>query len=125
LRLALIPLIGFSVWHILIYEMLVAGATMFHHADIGLGWLDRWLRLFVVTPNMHKVHHSDQQAETDSNYSTVLSIWDRLAGTFRERHDPKSIVFGLKEFTAPRWQNWRGMWKTPFVKLTPTRESAG
>ncbi len=45
---------------------------------------------------MHKVHHSDQQPEADSNYATVLSIWDRLAWSFRMRSDPKTIVFGLK-----------------------------
>jgi hypothetical protein len=55
----------------------------------------------VVTPHMHKVHHSDQQPETDSNFATVLSVWDRLAGTFRMRADPSTIVFGLRK-SPPR-----------------------
>jgi sterol desaturase/sphingolipid hydroxylase (fatty acid hydroxylase superfamily) len=64
---------------------------------------------------MHKVHHSDRRSETDSNYSTVLSIWDRLAGSFRMRSDPKTLVFGLNEFTDSGWQSWWGMMKTPFA----------
>lgn len=115
LRLGLIPLLGFEVWHLLVYDTLVIAVTQFHHADISLGRWDRWLRLMIVTPDMHKVHHSDWHQETDSNYSTVLSIWDRLFGSFRKRNDPGTIVFGLKEFTAPDWQSVTGMLKTPFV----------
>ncbi len=122
LRPGLIALLGFEVWDIVVYDTLVIAATQFHHADVSLGRWDRWLRLLLVTPYMHKVHHSDWQPETDSNYSTVLSVWDRLAGTFRMRPDPKTIVFGLKEFTAPAWQGWWGMWRMPFA--TPASERA-
>ena len=69
---------------------------------------------------MHKIHHSDWREETDSNYSTVLSVWDRLARSFRMRDDPRAIVFGLNEFTAPEWQSFGGMLKTPFVNPTHT-----
>jgi sterol desaturase/sphingolipid hydroxylase (fatty acid hydroxylase superfamily) len=114
LRLGLIPLLGFEIWNLVVYDTLVIAITQFHHADISIGRWDRWLRLFLVTPDVHKVHHSDWRQETDSNYSTVLSIWDRLAGSFRVRQDPKSIVFGLREFTDPKWQTVAGMLKTPF-----------
>jgi sterol desaturase/sphingolipid hydroxylase (fatty acid hydroxylase superfamily) len=120
LRLGLIPLLGLDIWHLVIYETLVVAVTQFHHADIGLGRFDPWLRLVIVTPDMHKVHHSDQRPETNSNYSTVLSIWDRLAGSFRTRTDTKSIVFGLNEFTDPGWQTSWGMLRTPFVKPPST-----
>ena len=66
---------------------------------------------------MHKVHHFDWQPETDSNFPTVLSIWDRMAMTFRMRPDPKTIVFRLEEFTDSSWQTWFGMWKTPFIAV--------
>lgn len=122
LRLGLIPLLGFEVWSLVVYDTLVIAITQFHHADISLGRWDRWLRWFIVTPDMHKVHHSDWRQETDSNYSTVLSVWDRLFGSFRLGADPKTLVFGLKEFTAPTWQGLWGMWKTPFVN--PTSGSA-
>jgi sterol desaturase/sphingolipid hydroxylase (fatty acid hydroxylase superfamily) len=115
LRLGLIPVLGFELWDLVAYDTVVLAITHFHHADISIGRLDRWLRWVIVTPFMHKVHHSDCQLETDSNYSTVLSIWDRLAGTFRMRSDVKTIVFGLDEFSRPSWQTCWGMWKTPFV----------
>jgi sterol desaturase/sphingolipid hydroxylase (fatty acid hydroxylase superfamily) len=122
LRLGLIPLVGFEVWNLVVYDTLVIAITQFHHADISIGRWDRWLRWIIVTPSMHKVHHSDWRPETDSNYSTVLSIWDRLFGSFRMRSDPKTLVFGLGEFTDPGWQSWWGMMKTPF--LDPRRQSA-
>jgi sterol desaturase/sphingolipid hydroxylase (fatty acid hydroxylase superfamily) len=115
LRLGLIPLLGFEVWNLVAYDTLVIALTQFHHADISIGRWDRWLRWLIVTPYMHKVHHSDWRPETDSNFATVLSVWDRLAGTFRMRSDPKKLVFGLEEFTDPVWQSWWGMCKTPFV----------
>lgn len=117
LRLGLIPLLGIEVWNLVVYDALVLFVIMFHHADVSLGRWDRWVRWVVVTPDMHKIHHSDWQPETDSNYSTVLSVWDRLAMTFRMRSDPKTILFGLKEFTDPSWQTWWGMWKTPFIAV--------
>jgi sterol desaturase/sphingolipid hydroxylase (fatty acid hydroxylase superfamily) len=118
LRLGLIPLLGFEVWNLVVYDTLVIAMTQFHHADISLGRWDRWLRLLVVTPLMHKVHHSDRREETDSNFSTIFSLWDRLARSFRTRVDPEGIVFGLQEFSDPAWQNFGGMLKTPFVNPT-------
>jgi hypothetical protein len=76
---------------------------------------------------MHKVHHSSWRPETDSNYSVVLSFWDALAGTFRMRSDPKTLVFGLDELSDPGWQSWWGMMKTPFQSSrvpVPTRGRA-
>ena len=114
LRLGLTPLLGFEIWNLVVYDTLVIAITQFHHADISIGRWDRWLRLFIVTPYMHKVHHSDWRPETDSNYSAVLSFWDSLAGTLRQRSDPKTLVFGLGELSDPGWQTWWGMMKTPF-----------
>ena len=121
LKLGLIPLVGIEIWHIVIYDTLVIAVTQLHHADISLGRWDRWLRLVIVTPDMHKVHHSDWQPETDSNYSTVLSVWDRLFGSLRKRDDYRSFVFGLKEFTVSGWQSVVEMLKTPFVNAGTDR----
>ncbi len=115
LRCALIPLLGIQIWHLVIYDAMVLCVITFHHSDISVGRWDRWLRLAIVTPDMHKVHHSDLHHETNSNYSTILSFWDRIAATFRIRSDPQNIVFGLREYGDPAWQSWTGMWKTPFV----------
>ena len=124
LRIGLIPLLGWNVWHLVIYDTLVIAITQFHHANISLGRWDRVLRLVIVTPDMHKMHHSNQRTETDSNYSTVLSIWDRIAGTFTMRRDLRTLVFGLNEFTGPCWQKWRGLWKTPFVSVRRNSEKS-
>ena len=115
LRLGLIPLFGVQAWHVVIYETLVVGITMFHHANISIGRADAWLRWLIVTPFMHKVHHSRWRPETDSNYSTLFSFWDRLAGTLRMRADCGTLELGLDEFDDPRWQTFGGMLKTPFI----------
>jgi sterol desaturase/sphingolipid hydroxylase (fatty acid hydroxylase superfamily) len=133
LRLGLIPALGLEVWQLVVYDTIVIAVTQFHHADISIGRCDRWLRWLIVTPYMHKVHHSDWRPETDSNYSSVLSIWDRLFRSFRTRSDPSTLNFGLNEFQDPTWQQLWGMAKTPFVNpvseaplsedLIATRES--
>src|SRR5438128_117369 len=115
LRAGLIPLLGFEIWQLIIYDCLLIVVTMLHHANISLGRYDRWLRWLIVTPDIHKIHHSRWRAETDSNYSTVFSVWDRLARTFRMRADPRTLQFGLDEFPDPSDQTVRGMLRTPFV----------
>lgn len=121
-RLLLIPLLGLQAWHIIVYGILVFLSTQFHHANISIGPVDRVFRWLFVSPDMHKIHHSQIPEETNSNYSTVFSIWDRLAGTFRMRGDLKNIHFGLNEFQQPQWQTLLGMWKTPFSSKTNQQE---
>ena len=116
LRLMLIPLFGLSVWQIVVYEMAVVAMTHFHHANISIGRTDRVFRWLIVTPDMHKVHHSRWQPETDSNYSVVLSIWDRVARTFRYCSNVNAIEFGLDKFADERWQTIGGMMKTPLAE---------
>lgn len=77
-------ILGPSPTAVLIYEILDAALVVFSHANIRLPlWLDRRLSLVFVTPDLHRVHHSAHQPETDSNYGATLSIWDRMFGTFR------------------------------------------
>jgi sterol desaturase/sphingolipid hydroxylase (fatty acid hydroxylase superfamily) len=114
-RLALIPLVGLELSHLLLYDLILVVMTQFHHADISLGRFDRLLRFVIVTPDMHKVHHSDLQPETDSNYSVVLSLWDRLGRTHVVRSDTSSVCFGLSGYEPERWQTLAGMLKTPFL----------
>ena len=115
LRLAVIPLLGISLKNLMLYEIVLGPVILFHHSNIALPetW-DRRMRLLVVSPNMHRVHHSDIPDETNSNYSSVLSFWDKLMGTYRKR-ETLSIRYGLKEFTGPRWQSIPGMLINPFV----------
>jgi sterol desaturase/sphingolipid hydroxylase (fatty acid hydroxylase superfamily) len=117
-RLVLILVLGLDAWHIVVYEVLLQAVVQFHHANISLGNLDGWIRLVMVTPNMHKVHHSDRLEELNSNYSTILSIWDRLFASHRERTDMANVVFGLPEFAEPEWETLGGMLRIPFTNST-------
>lgn len=105
-----------------IYETLVVAVTMFHHANISLGRFDRPLQWLVVTPRMHQVHHSRRQPETDSNYSTLFSFWDRLFRTFQMRSKNEPVELGLDEFDDDRWQTVVGMLKTPFSTPSTTEK---
>ena len=83
-RAAVAIAFGFSVPALMIAETLAIAFTMWSHANLRLpDRLDRALRLLLVTPAMHHVHHSARRAETDSNYGEVFSLWDRLFGTYR------------------------------------------
>ena len=92
-------LIGLDFWELAAYEVTMFFVAQFHHANVGLpNVLERMLRSLIVTPLMHKLHHSRWQPETDSNFSAVFSFWDRLFRTFRLSDDARQIRFGLDEF---------------------------
>ena len=83
LKIGLVYLLGPSALAIILFEIILNGTAMFNHANIRLPLgLDRALRLVLVTPDMHRVHHSVHRREHDSNYGFALSIWDRLLGTY-------------------------------------------
>jgi len=124
LRIPLIILFGAELWHIALYEALMFPVVQFHHANISLPpQLDRLLRIFIVTPDMHKVHHSRYHKETDTNYTSMLSIWDRVFGSFRLSKDPSTIQLGLKHFDDDNKQSVLGMLTTPAGKTPPAPES--
>jgi sterol desaturase/sphingolipid hydroxylase (fatty acid hydroxylase superfamily) len=121
-RLVVAPLIGVTVPELLIYEALSLPIILFHHSNLRLpGRADRGLRWLIVTPWMHYVHHSRWQPETDSNYASFLSLWDRLFGSFRLRERPQEIRLGLERWEEGEWRPLRGMLLAPFRRL-PTRE---
>lgn len=96
LRVPVLLLIGCGIEQLALYELLLFAVVQFHHANIGLpASLDRALRVVIVTPALHKVHHSVVRTECDSNFSSLFSWWDRLFRTLRISRDPKSIRFGV------------------------------
>lgn len=114
-RLAVIPLLGITIGELLLYELILQPVVYFHHSNIALPELwDRFMRLAVVSPNMHRVHHSDIPMETNSNYSSVFSFWDRVGRTYRRR-DVRTIRYGLKEFLQPQWQTVGGLLRMPLA----------
>lgn len=95
LALLAVALLGMPLAFYALYRLLTIPFTYFIHANISLPEpVDRWLSLVFVTPNMHKFHHHVELPWTDSNYGGVLSIWDRLFGTFT-RANTENIRYGL------------------------------
>lgn len=118
LRMPLIYLLGIRLEHLALYELLMFAVVQFHHANVSVGGrADRVLGWFIVTPFMHKIHHSRWQPETDSNYSSFLSVWDRLFRSFRTTADPARLQLGLDEFAGDESQTLRGLLSTPMVSL--------
>jgi sterol desaturase/sphingolipid hydroxylase (fatty acid hydroxylase superfamily) len=101
LKLIVIIAIGPSVAAVLTFEILLSGMAMFNHGNLAIGKaVDQWLRLLIVTPDMHRVHHSVIIRETNSNYGFNLSVWDRLFGTYcsQPRKGQTDMVIGLSQF---------------------------
>jgi sterol desaturase/sphingolipid hydroxylase (fatty acid hydroxylase superfamily) len=114
-RLLVLPLIGVTVPQLLLYEAMTLPIILFHHSNIRLPYrVDLALRWLIVTPWMHWVHHSRWQPETDSNYSSFLSVWDRIFGSFRLRERPQEIVQGLDGWEEREWRSLPGMLLAPF-----------
>lgn len=118
LRVPVIALLGLQLWELALYELAMFTVVQLHHANVGLpAWLDRALRVVIVTPFMHKVHHSRWQPETDSNYSSLFSFWDRLFGSFRMRENLHTLRLGLDEFNRPEDHTMTGLLATPFQQV--------
>jgi sterol desaturase/sphingolipid hydroxylase (fatty acid hydroxylase superfamily) len=104
-----------------VYEVAMFTVVQLPHANIALpAWLDRGLRVLLVTPFMHKVHHSRWEPETDSNYSSLFSFWDRLFATFRLRAQPDTLEFGLGDFNRLEDHTLIGLLTTPLKQIRRT-----
>lgn len=98
LRVPLLVLLGARLDELALYEILLFTVVQFQHANIGLPEpIDRVLRWVIVTPALHKVHHSVVRAEADSNYSSLFSWWDRIFGTWRLLPASRVIQFGVED----------------------------
>lgn len=110
LKILLVYLLGAPVVAVILFEVVLNGAAMFNHANIRLGGWDRLLRLVLVTPDMHRVHHSVHRDEHDMNYGFNLSIWDRLFGTYtpqpRDGHQDMTIGLANHQDGAPTRFLW-------------------
>src|SRR5215472_658560 len=98
-----------------LYQAISSLNAMLEHANLRINdRIDRCLRLLIVTPNMHKIHHSRAVVETDSNYSNIFSIWDRLFGTYNRRAEYQSLRYGLDGFDGARKHRLRELMIEPF-----------
>ncbi len=98
-------LIGTPIWMIFLYQTLSVIATQFNHANIFIPKkLDVFLSYFIVSPDMHKVHHHYVLPYTDSNYGNIFSVWDRLFGTFMTM-EKEAIIYGIDTHLKPELNN--------------------
>ena len=117
-------ILGTSIGIIMLYQAISVVATQFSHANISLPKkIDRWISYFLVSPDMHKVHHHYRLPYTDTNFGNIFSIWDRLLGTF-SYFEREKIIYGVDVFPDAEKNSQIGsLLKQPFEKYQrPTLE---
>src|SRR5215210_5342163 len=105
IKFAAVVLLGAPATAVLIFEVLLNATAMFSHSNVRLPKrIDRVLRWIVVTPDMHRVHHSTERRETDSNFGFNLPWWDRLFGTYRAQPEAghEGMTLGIPQFRDPK-----------------------
>lgn len=109
--------LGADPWVVVIYESMLSGFALFNHGNVHLPrGFDRLLRRVIVTPDMHRVHHSILMNETNSNYGNILSVWDRLFVSYVDhtKTNDHDMQIGLEEFRDKRSQSLWGVLWLPF-----------
>lgn len=104
IKMGAVAFFGVSAIAVVIFEVLLNVTSMFNHGNVRFpAYIDRWLRLFVVTPEMHRVHHSVLIKEFNSNFGFNLPWWDRLLGTYRDQPGAghEGMTIGLSQFRNP------------------------
>ncbi|MCK7491384.1 MAG: sterol desaturase family protein [Comamonadaceae bacterium] len=117
IKIAIVLLLGAPAWSVILFEVLLNATSMFNHSNVYINpAIDRILRLFVVTPDMHRVHHSVLIRETNSNYGFNLPWWDRIFGSYRAQpeagHDAMKI--GLANYRKAEMLTLRRLLLVPF-----------
>lgn len=113
LKIGVVYALGPTAFAVILFEILLNGSAMFNHANIKLPLtVDKYLRMILVTPDMHRVHHSVHRHEHDSNYGFSLSIWDRMFGTYiaqpEKNHDEMAIGLQWQDDRPSKlgWSLW-------------------
>jgi sterol desaturase/sphingolipid hydroxylase (fatty acid hydroxylase superfamily) len=117
IKLAVVTAVGAPAAAVLIFEVLLNATSIFNHSNVGIpADIDRILRWFVVTPDMHRVHHSILAPETNSNFGFNLPWWDRLFGTYRAQPTAghEAMTIGIEQFRDPRELGLDRMLLQPF-----------
>ena len=119
-KAAVIALLGTPALAMMIFEILLNATALFNHSNARLPlWLDRTLRSVLVTPDMHRVHHSNADHETNSNYGFCLSLWDFLFRTYNAQPDAghAAMTIGRPQFRDAQVE------RLPFILLLPFRHA--
>jgi len=119
-KVVCIVLIGADPIAVIAFEVILNGAATFNHSNVYIKpeW-DKKLRWLLITPDMHRIHHSTMPTETDSNYGFSISIWDRLCRTYTVEAKKSQIdmEIGLSEFRQPEELGFKALLLLPFKKL--------
>ena len=111
-----IAVFGIPMWVVIIYLTISTLNAQLEHTNIKLiEPLDRVLRILFVTPNMHKVHHSREQFQTDTNYGNIFSVWDRVFGSHTSAVDFRNLHYGLEDFDGANNQTLSALLRLPFL----------
>ena len=121
-KAAIIIALGVPVLAVLIFEIVLNGAAMFNHSNCKIPERADWLlRLFIVTPDMHRVHHSVRVRETDSNYGFNFPFWDRIFRTYTDQPQDGHLgmTIGLKEYRGDEPTGFIWSLLLPFQRNRP------
>jgi sterol desaturase/sphingolipid hydroxylase (fatty acid hydroxylase superfamily) len=103
-KMAVVVLLGAVPWAVVAFEVLLNASSVFNHGNVAIPESsDHWLRWAIVTPDMHRIHHSTRVIETNSNFGFSLSWWDRLCGTYRAAPvlGQTGMEIGLSDYRTP------------------------
>lgn len=120
IKLGLVVALGAHPAAVVIFELLLSAASLFTHADFAFpSRVERALRAVIVTPSMHRTHHSVRREETDSNYGFLLSVWDRVFGSYRARaaEPERGMPIGLPQWRDPAALGLGALLLQPFRRL--------
>lgn len=123
-KAAIVVALGAPAFAVLLFEVVLNGMAMFNHSNVKMPlWLDRVVRQVFVTPDMHRIHHSVHNEETDSNYGFNFAFWDRLFNTYtvEPRDGQTSMVIGLNEHQDRKPVNLLWNLVLPFQKIGQRR----
>jgi len=131
LKVAVVVLLGAVPWAVVTFEIILNASSVFNHGNVAIPEpIDHWLRWAIVTPDMHRIHHSTRVVETNSNFGFSVSWWDRLCGTYRAAPalGQTGMEIGLSDYRTPLnlgellllpFQGDAG--RTPFAGTRPVR----
>lgn len=120
-----VGLFGLDLFTVGIYFLVATLFQIVEHANLRFpAWLDRTVGLVFTTPNMHKIHHDQDQHYTDSNYADIFILWDRIFGTYTYKPIDQ-VKFGLKEFEEEERQTFWYLLKSPFLNIGENRKITG
>lgn len=114
IKMAAIVALGVPPLGVLLFEVILNGLAMFNHGNVSLGKkLDPLFRSVIVTPDMHRIHHSVIPEECHSNFGFNLTWWDKLFGSYHGAHRG-TLEIGMQEFRGPEWSRFFGLLRMPF-----------